>query len=310
MVDHSRDAPGGGMPQPQYPGPAGGETGQVRGRTQREIIWTRFKRHKLALVCAVILLVLYVAAFVGPWLAPYGFAEQNFTAINEAPSAEHPMGTDRLGRDQFSRVLYGGQVSLLVGLGAGVGSTVIGAAIGIFSGYFGRWVDTAGAGFTDFVIALPFLPVLIVLGAVFTFSPQIIALVLAALLWPTVARLVRAQVLTLRESEFVQAARSIGVSSFRIMLRHILPNVVGVMVVQATLVTGIAIISESILSFLGLGIQPPTPSWGNMLQDARTAMRELPWLTIFPSIMIITTVICVNFLGDGLRDALDPKAVE
>ncbi len=283
---------------------------QVKGRTQREIIWRRFKKHKLAMVSGFVLVILYVSALAAPVISPYGFAEQNFTAINSPPSAEHWMGTDRLGRDAFTRVLHGGQVSLLVGLGVGVGSTIVGTAIAISAGYYGRYVDTGAMGLTDFVLALPALPLLIVAGSVFRFSPPIITLVLILLFWPPICRLVRGQVLSLRESEFVQAAQAVGVPNWKIMVRHLLPNVIGVMVVQATLAAGTAILLESILSFLGLGIQPPTPSWGNMLENARTAMTNQWWLAFFPALMIVITVLCINFLGDGLRDAMDPKSVE
>ena len=291
-------------------GTAAEDYGKVKGRTQREIIWRRFKRHRLALVGAVILLLLYVAAIVTPWVAPYGYDEIDFTALNQPPSLKHPMGTDRLGRDELTRVLYGGRVSLMVGLGVGVVSTVIGATVGIFSGYYGKLVDTTTMGFVDFMLVLPFIPLLLVMGSIFQFTPVTITLVLPLFLWPRMARLVRGQVLAIRNQEYVQAARALGVSDFKIMLRHILPNVVGIIVVETTLIVALAILLETAVSFLGLGIQPPTPSWGNLLEDSRATMTEEPWLTWFPGMMIVITALCVNFLGDGLRDALDPKAVE
>lgn len=283
---------------------------KVEGRTQREIVWRRFKRHRMALAGGLFLILLYVAALAAPWIAPYDYAEQDFTAMNQAPSLRHPMGTDGLGRDEFTRVLYGGRVSLMVGLGVGAFVTLFGAVVGIVSGYFSRFTDTALMSFVDFVLLLPFIPMLLVLGSVFRFNAVTITFVLALLLWPRMARLVRGQVLSIRDQEYVQAATAIGVSNAKIMLRHILPNVIGVVVVEATLVVALAIIVESIVSFLGLGIQPPTPSWGNMLTDARTTMTTQWWLTWFPGMMIVITALCVNFLGDGLRDALDPKAVE
>jgi peptide/nickel transport system permease protein len=308
MVDQ-RDMKGGAGTVMEAAG-VGPTEGQVKGRTQREIVWRRFKRHKLAMFSAFFLIFLYVAALAAPLYTPYGFEEQNFLAINEPPSSEHLMGTDRIGRDNFTRVVYGGRVSLLVGLGVGVGSTIVGTAIAVAAGYYGRYADSGAMGLTDFVLALPALPLLIVAGSVFNFTPLTIAAVLIVLFWPTICRLVRAQVLSLRESEFVQAAKAIGVPGWRIMLRHLLPNVIGVMVVQATLAAGTAILLESILSFLGVGIQPPTPSWGNMLENARTTMTAQWWLAFFPAMFIISTILCINFLGDGLRDALDPKAVE
>lgn len=290
---------------------AGGEEyGVVRGRTQREIIWRRFRRHRLAIAGGVLIIMLYVVALATPLVAPYKYDEIDYTAINQPPSMEHLMGADRLGRDELTRVLYGGRVSLMVGLGVGVVSTVIGTAVGIFSGYYGRMIDTATMGFVDFMLVLPFIPFLLVLGSLYSFTPETITLVLAMLLWPRLARLARGQVLAVRNQEYVQAARAIGISDLKIMLRHVLPNVVGVVVVEATLIVALAIILETAISYLGLGIQPPTPSWGNLLEDSRATMREQWWLTWFPGMMIVITALCVNFLGDGLRDALDPKAVE
>ncbi len=287
--------------------PVGEEYSKVRGRTQREIIWRRFRHHRLAMASGVFLVLLYLATLATPFIAPYEYDEIDYTAINQGPSLKHPMGTDRLGRDELTRVLYGGRVSLMVGLGVGVFSTLIGAAVGILSGYYGRVVDTSLMSFTDFMLTLPFIPLILVLGSIFNFTPATITFALVILLWMNMARLVRGAVLSVRQQEYVQAAKAVGVSDIKIMLRHVLPNVVGVMVVQATLTVALAIILESTISYLGLGIQPPTPSWGNMLTDARSTMTQQPWLTWFPGMMIVITALCVNFLGDGLRDALDPK---
>lgn len=290
---------------------AGGEGyGKVRGRTQREIIWRRFRRHRLAILGGVILLLIYAAALLTPYIAPYEYDEPDYTAINQGPSADHPMGTDRLGRDEFTRVLYGGRVSLVVGLGVGTLVTLVGGLVGLVSGYYGRFVDTGFMGLTDFVLVLPYIPVLLVAGKIFQFSATTVTLAIALLLWPRMARIVRGQVLSVRNQEYIQAARAIGVSNWKIMLRHVLPNVVGIIVVEATLIVALAILIETAISYLGLGIQPPTPSWGNMLEDSRTTMTQQWWLTWFPGLMIVITALCVNFLGDGLRDALDPKAVE
>ncbi len=291
-------------------GAAGDEYGKVEGRTQREIVWRRFKRHRLAIAGGLFLLLIYAAALATPVIAPYEYDESDFTALNQAPSVEHPMGTDRLGRDEFTRVLYGGRVSLVVGLGVGAFVTLVGGVIGLLSGYYGRRVDTALAGVMDFVLVLPFLPMLLVLGSIFRFSAFTITFVIALLVWPRMARLVRGQVLTIRDQDYVQAAKAVGVSNVKIAMRHILPNVVGIMVVEATLIVAQAILIETAVSYLGLGIQPPTPSWGNMLEDSRTTMTTQWWLTWFPGLMIVITALCVNFLGDGLRDALDPKAIE
>jgi peptide/nickel transport system permease protein len=310
MVDQRSGAGSGLQGDEALHPPEGEEYGSVKGRTQREIIWRRFRRHRLALVGGAVLILLYVAAVVTPWIAPYGYAQIDFTALNQPPSLHHLMGTDRLGRDELTRVMYGGRISLVLGLAVGAFSTLIGATVGIVSGHYGRSVDVATMGFVDFMLTLPFLPLLLVAGKIFQFTPVTIIVALVLLLWPRMARLVRGQVLAVREQEYVVAARAIGVSNIKIMLRHILPNVVGVMVVEATLIVALAILVESAISYLGLGIQPPTPSWGNLLQDARTTMTEQWWLALFPGLMIVITALCVNFLGDGLRDALDPKAVE
>jgi peptide/nickel transport system permease protein len=310
MVDQRRDAGAGLQDGGVLQAEEGVGFGTVKGRTQREIIWRRFRRHRLALVGGAILILFYIGAVVTPWVAPYGYAQIDFTALNQPPNWHHLMGTDRLGRDELTRVMYGGRISLALGLAVGVFSTVIGATVGIISGHYGKSVDVATMGFVDFMLTLPFLPLLLVAGKIFQFTPVTIIAALVLLLWPRMARLVRGQVLAVREQEYVQAARAIGVSNFRIMLRHILPNVIGVMVVEATLIVALAILVESAISYLGLGIQPPTPSWGNLLQDARTTMTEQWWLALFPGLMIVIAALCVNFLGDGLRDALDPKAVE
>ena len=289
---------------------AGEGYGKVKGRTQREIIWRRFRRHRLAMVGGLVLLLIYAAALATPVIAPYEYDEPDYTAINQGPSLQHPMGTDRLGRDELTRVLYGGRVSLVVGVGVGTLVTLVGGIVGVMSGYYGRRVDAGLMGLTDFTLILPYIPVLLVAGKIFRFSATTVTLAIALLLWPRMARIVRGQVLSVRNQEYIQAAKAIGVPDSRIMLRHVLPNVVGIIIVEATLIVALAILIETAISYLGLGIQPPTPSWGNMLEDSRTTMTSQWWLTWFPGLMIVITTLCVNFLGDGLRDALDPKAVE
>ena len=241
-----------------------------------------------------------------------------------APSVSHPLGTDELGRDLLLRLLYGGQVSLFVGLVGAVAAALLGTVIGLVAGYVGGRADALLMRLTDAVIALPLLPLLIVLAAVDlgklgvpaaiaqseSASLYRILLIIALVGWTTVARLVRGATLSVRERDYVRAAVALGAGPLRIMVRHILPNVVSPIIVATTLSVGYVILTESVLSFLGLGIQPPLPSWGNMLTNAQELIWEAPALAIYPGLLIFVTVIAFNFLGDGLQDALDPRAEE
>lgn len=279
--------------------------------TPRQIFINRLKKHKLAVISAFLLILIYFAALLTPLIAPYKIDQMDFTAIGQPPSLKHPMGTDNLGRDVMTRVMYGGRISLAVGLSVAILSALIGTFIGAISGYYGGWIDNILMRFTDLVLTIPALPLLMVVGAFLGGGKVIyIIIILGLLLWMYVARVIRASFLSLKEKEFVEAARAIGANNLRIIVKHILPNATGPIIVNVTLTVGLAIIMESILSFLGFGIQPPTPSWGNMLTDARSTMTTQPWLTWFPGLMIVITLLAVNFLGDGLRDALDPKSME
>jgi peptide/nickel transport system permease protein len=290
----------------------GGELIYVAGRTQWEMFWLRFKRHRLALISAVVLVLLFVIAIAGPLLSPYKFDAIQYTGALP-PSIQHPFGTDELGRDELTRLMYGGRVSLMVGIVVAILSAGIGTIVGMAAGYYGGRVDNVLMRFTDMVLALPLLPLLMVAGLVFSDlkwdSLWVIPIILGLLEWMAVARLVRGSFLALREKEFVEAAHAMGASDWRIITRHLLPNSIAPIVVNTTLVVGAAIIVESVLSFLGFGIQPPTPSWGNMLSNARSTMITFPWLMWAPGAAIVLTVLSVNFLGDGLRDALDPTQV-
>ncbi len=289
------------------------------------LLWRRFLRHKLALVSLVVLVLLSLMSALAPMferLLGFDVTAVDLLARLAPPSLEHPLGTDELGRDLFLRLLYGGRVSLLVGMLAALVAAVIGTAIGLLAGYFGGKLDALLMRLTDGVIALPLLPLLIVLAAVdlskIGLPPEIvndpnvslyrIILIIALVGWTTVARLVRGATLSLRERDFVLAAITQGASSFRIMTRHILPNAISPIVVATTLSVGNVILLESVLSFLGLGIQPPTPSWGNMLTNAQETIWTAPMLAFWPGLLIFVTVIAFNFLGDGLQDALDPRA--
>jgi peptide/nickel transport system permease protein len=285
----------------------------LAGRTQWQMFWQRFRRHRLAVVSAVVLLLLYLVAIVGPYMSPYEFDKIEYTGAL-SPTMEHPLGTDELGRDELTRLMYGGRVSLMVGLVVAVLSAGIGTGVGMAAGFYGGALDNVLMRFTDMMLALPLLPLLMVAGVVFAqlkvSSMWAIVFILGVMEWMSVARLVRSSFLALREKEFVEAARAMGASDWRIITRHLLPNSIAPIVVNTTLVVGAAIIIESVLSFLGFGIQPPTPSWGNMLTDARSTMTMYPWLMWAPGVAIVLTVLSVNFLGDGLRDALDPTQIK
>jgi peptide/nickel transport system permease protein len=282
-----------------------------------QLVWSRFQRHPGARVGAVVFLILVVAVLAAP-LSPYDPGTSSLEEQLQPPSWKHPMGTDALGRDLLTRILYGGRVSLTVGLLV-VGITLtIGVTVGALAGYWGGFMDSLLMRITDAALTLPSLLVLVLLGAILRDidlpllkqnSVITIAVVIGILSWMTFARLVRASILTLRELDFVTAARSVGASPTRIVLRHILPNAIGPITVEATLELGYAIIEESGLSFLGFGIQPPTPSWGNLLSNAQENFLRYPWLAIFPGVMIFLAIISVNYIGDGLRDAFDPYKI-
>ncbi|HEY9325986.1 MAG TPA: ABC transporter permease, partial [Candidatus Limnocylindria bacterium] len=230
--------------------------------------------------------------------------------IYDPPSLAHPFGTDDLGRDLATRILYGGRVSLSVGLLAVTVAVSLGTFVGVLAGYYGRWIDSLLMRFVDMMYSFPRLFLLILFGVFFKgMTIGVIVIVLGLLSWMTTSRLVRATFLSLKNREFVEAARCIGASDRRIIVRHILPNSLAPIIVAATLGVAAAIIAESTLSFLGLGIQPPTPSWGNMLNHATTDMAKAPWIAIFPGFFIFLAVVSINFIGDGLRDALDPRHV-
>jgi len=270
--------------------------------------WRRFSRDRLALTGGIVLAVLALAAAGAPLLAWYAPNDVDLKRLDAAPSAVHWFGTDDLGRDEFSRALYAGRVSLSIGIASTLVSASVGTAVGAAAGYYGRLVDSVLMRLTDVVLSIPPLPLVIVLSAIVKPSPQILVLIIAAIGWMGTARLVRGAFLSIRESEYVEAARATGCGSLRVILRHALPNSLTPAIVAATLAVGNAIITESVLSFLGVGIQPPTASWGNMLQNAESTMATKPWLSVFPGLFILLSVLSVNGLGDGLRDALDVRA--
>ena len=299
----------------------------MRTNTLTAFAARRFLRHRLAVASAGMLAALALAAAAAPLFeAAFGVSAEavDLFARFAPPSAAHPLGTDELGRDVLARLLYGGRVSLGVGLTAAVAAAAIGTVVGLVAGFHGGRLDAVLMRLTDGVIALPLLPFLIVLAALdlnkLGLPPALVAaedvslyriVVIVALVgWTTVARLVRGSALALRERPFVEAARAQGAGSLRIMTAHILPNLTSPIIVATTLAAGNVILLESVLSFLGLGIQPPTPSWGNLLTNAQELIWSAPALALYPGLLILATVVSFNFLGDGLRDALDPRAIE
>ena len=280
-------------------------------------VWKRFRKHPGAIFGFIIISILIILTLLAP-LSPYDPEASDITARYESPSLSHPMGTDALGRDLFTRALFGGRISLTVGLFVVIISVLIGVPTGALAGYYGGKLDSILMRVTDAFLSLPSFLVLILLSAILREveiplfernNVLTISLVIGVFAWTTFARLVRASFLTLRESDFVAASRSLGGSDLRVIVRHILPNSIGPIIVEATLEFGYAIIEESGLSFLGFGIQPPTPSWGNLLSNAQEHFTKYPWLAIFPGLMIFLSIISINYIGDGLRDAFDPYKV-
>ena len=274
----------------------------------RRLLLRRLARHRLALFSFGTFGFLSLICLSAPWIAPAEFDAIDLGSIRQAPSLSHWMGTDDLGRDLLSRLLYGGRISILIGILSALLSTGIGTLIGAAAGFYGGWGDNLLMRFTDLSYSIPTLPLLIVLSSYTQTEASAMILIIGLLSWMATARIVRSQVLSLKEMEYVEAARSMGASSIRILTRHILPNTMGPIIVGATLAVGNAILIESSLSFLGLGVQPPTPTWGNLLQDSQATMATKPWLTIFPGLAILLTVLSINFMGDGLQDALDPTS--
>jgi len=253
----------------------------VKLRSNAKITWEKFLQHKLAVVASLFLLTLAALCFLAPLIAPYEFDAIDLANIRKAPSVKHLLGTDALGRDLLTRLLYGGRISITIGLTAAMLGTAIGTLIGSMAGYFviSSYSNTQAVG---------------------------IVMIIGFFSWMQTSRVVRGAILSVKENEYVTAARALGSKDRLIIIRHVLPNISNSIIVGATLGVGNAIITESSLSFLGLGVSPPTPTWGNMLMDSQATMSSQPWLTIFPGMAILLTVLCVNFIGDGLQDALDP----
>ncbi len=282
--------------------------------------WRRFKRHKLAVICTVVLSIIVLAVLLGPWLWRVPINEIDFGARMQSPTWTHPLGTDDLGQDLLARILYGGRISLAVGLAAMLIAISVGVLIGAVAGMSKGPVDVFLMWLTDLFLSLPQLPLLLLIFYLFNdtlkkwIGPEagvfvLVVAVIGGLRWMPVARLVRAQFLTLREKEFVEAARALGASSWRQVTVHILPNAMGPVIVAATIDVAAAIIAESTLSFLGLGFPPDIPTWGRILFDAKDHMDVAVHWALFPGALIFITVLTINYIGDGLRDAYDPRRV-
>lgn len=276
----------------------------------------RFSRNKLALGGLIILIIMFLLCFVGPIFSPYNLYDYSLLSKNKPPSAAHWLGTDKLGRDILLRVMLAGRISLLVGVVATAITVIIGGTLGAIAGFYRKQVDSVIMRITDIFMSLPSLPILIILGAVMSdlkVPPPTriyyLMFIIGLLSWTSLARLVRGQILTLREQEFMLATEALGLKDRRKIFRHLLPNTVPIIIVAATLSVASAILYESSLSYLGLGVIPPTPSWGNLIADANNLIdfRKRPWLWIPPGICILVTTVAINLIGDGLRDALDPK---
>jgi peptide/nickel transport system permease protein len=269
----------------------------------------RLMENRPAATGLVILLAMTGCAVIGPFLSPYAFDEQNLQLLGEptAPSLAHWLGTDELGRDSLTRLMVGGRISLAVGLASALVATFIGTLVGALAGYYRGWVDQALMRFTDIMLSIPALPLVLVISGMLRPSPPLLVMVIAALIWMAPARLVRGHVMSLAERDFVAAARALGAGSGRIILRHILPNTIGPIIVSATIAVGGSIMLESALSFLGFGVQPPIPTWGGLLNKAAPWLVSAPWLAIPPGLCIFVTVLAVNFAGDGFRAALQRR---
>ena len=269
----------------------------------------KIRKYPLAVFGAVVLIILALVAIFADVLAPYDPLSTSLNVL-APPSAEHLLGTDDVGRDVLSRLIYAARISLTVGMVSMLVTVTIGLLLGVTAGFFGPKVDVPVSSFTNIMLSIPIFPLALVLGSFLDMTLGVIVLIIGFLSWMGVARIVRADVLSLREREFIEAAHCVGASSPRIIFKHVVPNITNALIVSATLLVANGILLEAALSYLGYGIQPPTPSWGNMLMDAQRYMRTYPGLAIYPGLLISLTVISINFLGDGLRDALDPRMGE
>lgn len=281
-----------------------------RGVSLWQDAWWRLRKNRMAVAGLVVLGVFCLTALITPWIAPYDYDQQNLILGATPPSAEHWLGTDTLGRDLLTRILYGGRVSLAVGFIATGVALVIGVLYGTIAGYAGGRIDAVMMRLVDILYALPFMIFIILLMVIFGRNILLLFLAIGAVEWLTMARIVRGQVQNLRQQEFIEAAISLGLSRWAIIHRHVIPNALGPVIVYTTLTIPSVMLLEAFLSFLGLGIQPPQSSWGVLISYGVETMEEYPWLLYFPGLVLSITLFALNFLGDGLRDALDPRAAK
>lgn len=279
--------------------------------SQWDVVSKQFVKNRVGVLGGYLVLAMMLLAFLTPFIAPFDPDQIDVGGKYVAPGWDYLMGTDKFGRDVFSRVMYGGRISLSIGFVAVFLAGTVGTGIGAVAGYFGGWIDKVLMWFTDLILSLPRLVLLLAIVGFFRSAGAQSIFLLVAILgltgWMGIARIVRSQVLALKEQEFIQASRALGMSSGRIIVRHLVPNAMAPIIVYASLAIGSTILVEAALSFLGLGVPPPTSTWGSIVNDGREALRNAPWITIFPGIMIVFAVMSFNLLGDGLRDALDPK---
>ena len=311
MTDHSETAVLGDEPIP--PPTSASEIAEeelVEGSSLWKDAWARLRKNRLAVGSLFTFIAIVLFCIVGPWLSPWDANTQDLFLGAEGPSGEHWFGTDTLGRDLMVRVMYGGRISLMVGLVATIVALSIGVIYGATAGYLGGKTDASMMRFVDMLYALPFTIFVILLMVAFGRSLWLMFVAIGAVEWLSMARIVRSGVIGLKKQEFVEAAVSLGYSHRRIILRHLIPNVLGPVIVIATLTVPAVMLLEAFLSFLGLGVQPPDASWGVLINEGQQNMEIYPWLLIFPALFFAVTLFCLNFIGDGLRDALDPKSAK
>jgi len=270
--------------------------------------WLRLRANRMAMLSLFVLIGIFIISLLGPLLSSFSYQEQNLDKVFQPPDKEHFLGTDNLGRDLFARTTYGGRISLAVGLLATLVSLLIGVSYGMIAGYAGGRIDSFMMRGVDVLYSLPFIIFVILLMVLFGRNFLLLFIAIGAVEWLTMARITRAQTLNLKNTEFIEAARALGYSHLRIIFRHILPNLLGPIIVYATLTVPAVMLLEAVLSFLGLGVQAPMSSWGSLIKEGAEKMDAAPWLLLFPGLFFCVTLFALNFLGDGLRDALDPKS--